>query len=257
MAGDADGLVLNYARGFADQTLEMLSPDWGLKRLDVLDRSITDLQPLERLGLTLEVLSVQAAAAAELDLAGLPELRSLAGEWSLLRPSIGAAHRLQRLSTWAFDEPDLRSVRDHVELEHLTIKDARHLQSLSGIDCLHDLTVFTLRGAPRLADIADLAQLAPSLREVTVEAAPLIGGLDAFEGLASLTFLSVGDCGNIDSLRPIAGLSVLETLYAWGSTRIVDGDLSALQRLPALKELRMRPRREYRPSVRDIPAAVF
>jgi hypothetical protein len=45
--------------------------------------------------------------------------------------------------------------------------------------------------------------------------------------------------------------------YAWGSTRILDGDLSPLARLPRLKQIRMRNRRGYRPAVGDLVASVF
>src|SRR3954451_3059060 len=58
--GEADALVLNYARGFCEGTLTMLDSAWGLRRLSVLDRSITDLEPLCRLT-QLEELSVPAA----------------------------------------------------------------------------------------------------------------------------------------------------------------------------------------------------
>jgi hypothetical protein len=48
--GEADGLVLNYARGFCEGSLDLLDSGWPLRRLDVLDRSIVDLDPIGRLG---------------------------------------------------------------------------------------------------------------------------------------------------------------------------------------------------------------
>lgn len=65
--GEADGLVLNYARGFSERSLGLLDGGWPLRLLDVLDRSIVDLDPIGRLA-GLEELSVQAAADAVLDL---------------------------------------------------------------------------------------------------------------------------------------------------------------------------------------------
>jgi hypothetical protein len=50
----------------------------------------------------------------------------------------------------------------------------------------------------------------------------------------------------------VGELSLLECLYAWGSTRIEDGDLSPLLRLSHLSEIRMRDRREYRPRLAQV-----
>ena len=37
---EVDGLVLDYARGFSERTLEFLDVHWGLRRLKLLDRAI-------------------------------------------------------------------------------------------------------------------------------------------------------------------------------------------------------------------------
>jgi hypothetical protein len=84
-----------------------------------------------------------------------------------------------------------------------------------------------------------------------------VAAIDAVGALRNLRFLGVSDCGRIDSLSPLANLTKLEVLYAWGSTRIVDSDLTPLVKLPMLREIRMRDRREYRPRIRDIPASTL
>jgi internalin A len=65
--------------------------------------------------------------------------------------------------------------------------------------------------------------------------------------LIALRFLSVSQCGNVASLAAIESLAQLETFYASGSTRIVDGDLAPLATLPRPTEIRMRNRRGYLP----------
>jgi hypothetical protein len=74
--------------------------------------------------------------------------------------------------------------------------------------------------------------------------------------LVNLRFLGISECGEVESLAPIGSLDQLEVLYAWGSTRIVDGDLSPLARLPRLKELSVRDRRDYKPRVADLLSAL-
>src|SRR4051812_43064933 len=57
-AGAADGLDLNYAKGFKDVDLQFLR-DWPLKRLSLLARTAKDMTPLRRVAPTVESLSVQ------------------------------------------------------------------------------------------------------------------------------------------------------------------------------------------------------
>jgi hypothetical protein len=254
--GEADGLVLNYARGFSGGDLEFLDGELGVRRLDLLDRGISDLRPIARLGDSLEELSVQAAQDAELDLAALPQLRTLAGEWELIRDTLASLDGLQSLVTWRFDEVDLHAFRDHLGVQRLTIKEAPYLESLSGVGGLPELAVFGVVLAGKLSDLSDVSALADSLREFELEDCPAIGAIDDVEPLVNLRFLGFSDCGEIDSLAPVAALEQLEVLYAWGSTQIVDGDLSPLVRLPRLKEIRMRSRRGYKPSVPDLVSAL-
>ena len=254
--GEADGLVLNYARGFEETGLEFLDGGWGLRRLDVLDRGITDLAPIERLADSLEDLSVQAAPPAELDLGVLPRLRSVAGEWALIRSTLGEVDALESVITWAFPEADLHDFRDHVHLQRLTIKEAPHLESLSGVAGVPDLSVLGIFLARRLRDLSDISELSSSLRRFELQDCPNLGVIDDVESLANLRFLGLNDCGDIESLAPVTSMEQLEKFYAWGSTRIVDGDLSPLARLPRLKEIRMQNRRGYKPPLADLVASL-
>jgi hypothetical protein len=253
--GEADGLVVNYARGFAGSDLDFLHEGLGVRRLNVLDRGIADLGPLARLADSLEELSVQPAQGAELDLAALPHLRAIVGEWALIRDTLSSVDSLQSVITWRFNEVDLHAFRDHVGLQRLTIKEAPYLESLAGVGDLPELAALGIGLARKLNEISDVVGLASSLQEFNLEACSAISAIDDIEPLANLRLLGFSDCGDIESLAPVAALDELEELYAWGSTRIVDGDLSPLAQLPRLREIRMRDRRAYKPRVADLVAA--
>ena len=77
---DVDGVWLNYARGYCEPDLSFVD-EWPIKRLLVLDRSVTDLEPLSRLGATLEELSFQVAPGTRVDRSTRHERR--AGERSI------------------------------------------------------------------------------------------------------------------------------------------------------------------------------
>ena len=211
-AGVVDGLTLNYARGFAESDLDFLDA-WPVKRLDVLDRTLTDLTPIARLGASLESLSIQAASRAEID------LRPLAVQSSLTK---------------------------------LILKVAPLLETLDGAEDLSALAVLNVAAARELHDATALASIAKSLVEVEFESCLAITALDDLSSLQSLMFLGISDCGRVESLHPVAELTNLEQLHAWGSTRIMDNDLSPLLNLPRLSEVRMRDRRDYRPRVSTI-----
>lgn len=250
--GEGDGLVLNYARGFSDHNLEFLDDAWGLRRLDVLDRAIEDLTPIGRLARSLEDLSVQAAPPAELDLSLVPRLRVVRAEWALIGRTLNELEDLHEVVTWQFDELDLHAFRDHVELRRLTIKDAPLLESLDGIGNLPGLEVLSVIAARRLRDISDVTSLGSTLRDFELQGCRALSEIDDVSSLVNLRFLGVSDCGEIESFAPIKELENLEVLHAWGTTKVVDGDLSPLTELHRLTEVRMQDRREYRPRVADL-----
>ena len=247
---DVDGVWLNYARGFSEPDLSFVG-EWPIRRLLVLDRKITDLSPLGRLGRTLEELSVQAAPGTPVDLAGLPRLTSLAAAWDEVDDTLHEPEGLREIVTFDYDEVDLQPLSVQSSLENVTLKAAPRLESLYGVDhfALRKLQVALAR---ELEDIDALAIASQSLREVDFETCLGIYDIESLSELAQLRFLGISDCGRIPSIRPLVTLTQLECLYAWGSTRVEDGDLSPLLHLPRLKEIRMRDRREYRPSVREI-----
>jgi hypothetical protein len=255
-SGEADGLVLNYARGFAAESLDFIRPAWKVRRLSLLDRKVVDLEPLARLAPTLEELSIQASGKATLDLHGFDRLRELSGPWPLLAPALSKLSKLQVLSTFeGFAERDLTALRGHVHLEQLTIKDARYLESLDGIEAL-DLRMFRLQGAARLRDISALTESRDTLTELWLEEAGGVETLDVIAQLQNLRHLHIGNCGPIESFAPLATLRQLERLYAWGTTQATDGDLTPLVTLPELREIRMRDRRHYEPPLASFPQNV-
>jgi hypothetical protein len=168
VAGRADGLVLNYARGFVGHDLDFLAGGLPVRRLEVLHRGITDLSPIERIGSSLEALNVQPADDAELDLSPLERLTSLAAEWWLIAQTVSSVP-LQSLITWSYGEPDLHACGHNLDLRRLVVKDAPRLESLSGVDSLSRLEHLGVLLAPNLSDLDALRSLSGSLRDLELE----------------------------------------------------------------------------------------
>ncbi len=252
--GEVDGLILNYARGFRERSLDFLQ-DWPLRRLTILARTISDLKPIYRLAGTLEYLSLASSDKAKLDLTRLPRLKHLSCEnWAQLEPTIAACPSLEYLYAGSYSARDFLPLANNRNLTTIRMKDRPRLESVNGVDAFASLEELGIFGAPLLNDVVDLGSAsAPSkLRTLELE---LCRGVSTFDGIGRLTdlsYLNIGDCGDIASFAPLANLRHLKELYAYGTTRVVDGDLSPLTGLTELTDLRLKNRRDYHPSVKSI-----
>ncbi|MEA2495924.1 MAG: hypothetical protein QOJ29_3835 [Thermoleophilaceae bacterium] len=249
-SGDVDELWLNYARGFAEPDLDFIQ-DWPLLRLLVIARTIEDVSPVERLS-SLESLSIEPSRHAQLDLSRLPRLRDLFAFARLVEESLADARNLERLALYQSRAETVAAIALPNTLRELELTDSSRLTTLAGVERLDRLERLKVALAPQLREVRSVAALAGTLSILELETCRKLSSLAGVESLAKLRHLEFGDCGAIPTLAPLRPLHELQGVYAWGDTRIEDGDLSPLAELPRLAELRMRDRGEYRPHVRDL-----
>lgn len=256
IAGEADGLVLNYAKGFQSQgSIAFLTPDLPVKRLYLLDRSIEDPSPIGNLSPHLTHIAFEASPGVTFDMNLAPKLKSVAASWKAIERSVRFASDLEVIATTKYDAADLLPICTHVGLRVLQLKDCPDLQTLKGLSALHKLEVLRLMWAVRLSDLSELAAVAGTLTELRMERCRSVRSLDDFRTLKRLKRLEFSDGPTIPSFAPLADLRDLETLHLWGSTRPEDNDLSPLLNLRALKDLRIKERREFQPPVAQLPGA--
>jgi hypothetical protein len=250
--GVADGLVLNYARGYRERNLEFLR-SWPLRRLDVLARTIKDIEPIYRMADTLQDLGLTTAPNAAVDCTRLPHLRSISVEdWTQLRDSLASANGLHQVAVCGYLEDDLLAFAQNVQLNSIRLKQAPRLQTLLGVEALPSLDNLQVSGAQRLHDLGSLSSTAFRLAELRLDTCGAVTTLEGITNQTGLRKLWVANCGNIESLRGIVALHDLELLYMWESTRIADGDLAPLLQLQHLRDLRLMNRKHYRPSVAQV-----
>lgn len=253
--GRADGLVLNYALGFAEHDLRFLT-GLPIRRLTLLARTHKDLSPIYSLAPTLTALDLQSDPREPIELNRLPKLRRLAACWSQVAASIGSANRLTDVFLLSYDEPDLRPLSQLPLLERLVLKDRPAVASLDGIEALPRLTELGVFAAGVLQDITALSRSPARPTIVRLGACPQVPDLEVVHSLTSVRTFEFSDGGEIPSIAPLAALSEVEALILYGGTNVADGDLTPLTRLPRLSGLRMRNRRHYRPSVSEIQASL-
>lgn len=252
MSGYADGLVLNYAKGFREQPIDFVE-GLPIRKLDLLARSVSDLSPVYSLATTLEELRVQSDPRAEIELENLPRLKTLAASWRQVRASILFAPQIEDLVLPSYSEPNLEPLSALASLRSLVMKERPKLRSLDGVEAFPWLLRLGVFLAPGLADIGALELLrSPVLQVLQLQSCKKVPDIAPVESCAMLQFFDLSEGGDIPSVGPLTELVNLERLYLYESTKVVDGDLGPIARLPKLKDFRMQNRRGYAPSVKEI-----
>ena len=254
VAEGVNRLVLNQGLGFTEPSLHFLR-DLPIRELVLVDRSIEDLDPIHSLGPTLEARSLSTAAGPELDLGKLPKLTRLGACWAQVSRTLPAGAAVRSLFLLAYKETNLRPLAGMTNLVDLAMKDRPRLATLEGLQALPALRTLGIYLASNLQDVSLIAER-PMIDSLTLEKCRRISRLDSLQELRTLRQLNVSDCGDIETIAPLRGLSQLRHLLLYGSIRIVDDDLAPLLDLPALRELRMQGRRSYRPSVQEVQDAI-
>lgn len=253
-SGEADRLVLNYAHGFNEPDLEFLR-GLPVRQLDIVDRRLTSLTPISELGDTLELLHVTSDPALSIDLTRLPRLTDLSADWQQVGATIESAANLERLHLGRYDRVDLAQLSRLVRLKRLVLMDRPRVRSLDGLSELPELQDFAVPLAKDLVDVSALRGLA-QIEDLDMEACRKLNTVEDLSLCVGLRRLNISECGDLPSVAPLRGLASIEDLLMYGTTKIVDGDLTPIADLPRLKELRMQSRRHYRPSVAEIQASL-
>lgn len=256
-SGQVDELRLNYAWGFKEPTLDFID-DWPLKKIFVLARWLDDLTPIHRLGATLEGISTEVAAKADIDLAYLPGLRKVVADWPVVKKSFSALTHLTELFIFSFKEADLTPLVGNLGLTSLRMKQYPQVRSVEGIEELAHLEQLQIVVATKLEDLSALRHT-PSkehLRDLDFDTCKRITTVDDIAALTSLEKLNLGNCGTLESLKPLTALHRLRQIRLYESTVVADGDLSPLLEKPALKSINLTNRRHYQPTVKQVETAL-
>lgn len=252
--GRVDRLVLNRNLGFSEDDLTFLR-DIPIRELVLVDRNLASLAPIYEISSTLEELDlVVGPSAGRVDVAEFPRLTKLSADWETIGESVSSATTLTSLQLRRYRRDDLVVLAGLTNLRRLALADRPRVRSLGGIENMALLREFEVPAARLLTD-AQMLSACRNLVRLSLEGCARLD-LSFIGTLGRLRWMNISECGDVSDVRFLANLHDLEVLRMFGSTRVVDGDLTPIAELPRLKELRMQSRRHYRPTVSEIQVSL-
>ena len=233
--------------------LEFLTGLPPLRSLEVHHLPLQDVRPIEH-QTSLEELSLNAYFKVPVDFSGLTRLRTVHLDWGPGAETLLGLPHLEDLLLNRFPGTDLRGLATLRSLRKLRLSGGR-LATLHGIAALTRIEELRLLALRALSNIESIGDLAESLVSLEFHSCRGLARLDAIQGLRRLMRLVVANCGDIESLAPIAGLPLKE-LHFYESTTIRDGQLDVLLRLPSLVDTSFAHRRHYSHTREDVERAI-
>lgn len=237
-----DGVCLNYALGWRGGSLDFLRKLRNLKDFTILDWRIQDIRAIHSLS-NARRLQIYTYCNTPIDFGSFPHLEDCGFEWRPKSESLFCCKSLKRLFLNRYHADDLKSFASMKSLESLKLANCTP-KTLGGLENLRSLKELGIYNANKITSLNELGRLR-NLKRLEIRGCRGISNINAIAVLKELRFLEVSDCGAIESLRPVEDLKNLRELYFIESTSILDGDLSFLQKMPALEVAWFQNRKHY------------
>ncbi|MBA2717656.1 MAG: hypothetical protein H0U52_00245 [Chloroflexi bacterium] len=238
----------------ASPDLDFLKDLPPLRDLEVHRLPLRDISPVAW-QTELRSLSINAYFKVGVDFSKLPALETLHLDWGPGAETLVAARGLEDLSINRLSGTDLSALRPLTRLRRLRLANSRSITSLDGIGAFRQVEAIRLLDLRSLVDLSAIGEVAKSLRSLEFNTCRRIGRLDAIASLHALTRLLVNNCGNIESLAPVAGIP-LRTFLFYEATNIVDGRVDRLLEMADLRDTAFADRRHYTHTLGAIEAAL-
>ena len=215
----------------------------SLRYLEIAGPAPTDLRPLESLS-NLRGLMIESPPCG-LDFACFPQLEVFTGSWHSENRGVAAARELRRLhiGKYVAKTRDFSALAGSIRLEELHLTQTP-IQSLDGLQTLEDLRYLDLAYAPKLSSLEAFTNGGDGLREIAFQKLPAIASYQPLAALHRLRRLKLSSCAPMPDLRLTEPLRQLD-FFTFVETNVIDGDMTPLLRLPALRTVNTGQKRRY------------
>jgi len=235
-------LELNDGKGWRGNDLKFLADLPQLRALRILDFKIQSVEPIHFLH-DLRALEVMTYCRSEIRFSAFPRLEDCGLEWRPRAMSLFGCTTLKALFVNNFDGKNTDPFVQLTNLETLALLNAP-IEDLRGLATLGKLRSLRLANLKRLRSLAGIERLA-GLEELEIHTCRRIRSIDEIGSLRQLRKLHLNNDGDIESLKPLAKLTGLESVLFYESTNVVDGDLSPLLGQKSLSRVSFQNRNHY------------
>jgi hypothetical protein len=235
-------LYLNYAKGWKGKDLSFLSSLLHLQAFSIIDWTIDDISPVNNLQL-LRSLEISTYCKTQINFEEFPYLEQCGLRWRAKAKSLFNQKSLKKLFVDNYSEKDTYKFSNLTELESLSLANSptRNIQGLSQLHKLKFLGMYNLRKLESLVGIEALI----NLQELEINGCSSLKSINEIAHLLELKKLQLCDNQEIESLKPLKNFQKLESVLFYGSTSIVDGDLTFLKNLTRLSNISFKDRLHY------------
>ena len=235
-------LELNDAKGWHGNDLAFLAELPQLRSLIIIDLQIPSVEPIHFLH-DLRSLDVLTYCKTEIRFSAFPRLEECGLEWRPKAASLFDCTTLKSLFVNNYKGQNTDSFGRLTNLESLAILNAP-IKDLTGLATLRKLRYLRIANLRTLTSLAGIQELT-NLEELEIHTCRKIHSIDEIGYLCKLRELYLCNDGDIESFKPLARLTGLESVGFCESTNVMDGDLSALLTQKNLSGVSYQNRKHY------------
>ena len=239
---DIAELELNQGKGWGGEDLKFLQFLPRLQSFSIFDfsiKSIDDIHCLHNLRKT----EISTYCKTPIDFKSFPNLLECGFEWRKGSDSLFDCKSLSKLFINNYDKKTSDVFSQLIKLEKLSILNAP-IENLRGLKSLKMLKFLRIGNLKKLNSFQGIEEL-EELEELEVQKCKAINSISELSELKKLKRLLLLDMGDIESLKVLGDLDNLEVVLFYGSTNIIDGDISPLTRLKNLSKVSFQNRKHY------------
>ena len=237
-------LYLNSVKGWNDLDYSFLKKLNDIEELQILtSREVSNLDAVECM-FSLKDLSITCKTKQYVDFTKLMNLEKCFLSWWSGAESLFKHKTLQELYLDNLKLKNYSVLGELKGLSSLTIGNSP-IDSIEWITNLQGLVKLWLLNCKKLIDFIPISQCV-SLKWLRISGCNNLNNLDFVSTLNNLEILDISDSGEIKDIEPLKFLNKLKAFaFAGTKTKILNGDLSALENLPCLSMIMFQPRANY------------
>lgn len=235
-------LELNDGKGWKSENVDFLEFLPSLSSLIIIDLNLKSIDAIHHLN-ELKELKIITYCKKPINFHCFPKLIDCSFEWINGSESLFEVSNIEKLFINNYKEKSSKVFSKLINLTELTILNSS-IEDLQGISILKNLKSLRLGNLKKVSSLQGIGEL-QQLEVLEVQRCKEVFTVFEIFDLSNLKCLLLLDLGEIASIKGIETLSNLEDFLFYGSTNVLDGDISPVFKLKNLVKISFQNRRHY------------